>query len=773
MELKIRIATTLCLLTLIASMFFMVRTTQSSPETYGPRLDEIYGRYIESPAAQRYALETGEVDYWPDIRQPDIIRDLEDEYYNVVMMRDAMMYYHIDFNVRDQIGNGTYVQCSDDALGNPTYAQLWRGPPAGSAAAREAVYYQYYGARYMGYVPIDDYLFRYAVAHCLPIDEIVATVYGGISAAKVESLVPGAQKYWFNPAATMPPYDPGDPLASTVYNPGTGEYEDACSILRYAGYVFEPTAPNPAPKHSPSDPDGNWLDPHLHAATNDPGTVWDDTLMMPMNHILFAGVTQAIAPDSYGRDDLCGRDIRAIGLPVEHEETDYGYLTDTMMDFFQFDMYALGWSVGRFPDHLYDFFHSSKNTCPEGYNIPGVMDPTLDALLDDIVGSRDVAVVRAAAFAAQEFLNTKCVSLVTVTRPLTDAGATAAAPPVTRTDTLLGVVPIVGYTPYTGDAGTMNLLHWASNVDPITNPYGIGGSMNLIVPSEATNYHPAFASTTDEFLIMQGVIEALLSVNPYTHDDIPWIATDWTVESWTPDAYTNGVNITFWLRDDVYFHDGSHFNATVAKFSWDYVSGRVPPMPPVGRAGAFWEDYYDADIWNNYCLSVYQNKSSMFILYDCSGWAPLFPPHIYEGEDQFFIPSDEENPLNPALSCLVGTGPWVVREVVWGLGNYVRLTAYRSGASPVTTHWWKTVEELDAELTTMFHWVGDVNSDTDIDVDDLALAGLSFGRILGMPGYNPNADVAPEYTYHTPDNRVDMRDMAEIGRNYGKQRDYP
>jgi ABC-type transport system substrate-binding protein len=727
-------------------------------------VDEIYGRYIESPAAQLFALETDEVDYWPDIRDPQIIRDLEDDGYNVVFTPEAFMYYHIDFNVRDQIGNGTHVQCSDDALGNPTYAALWRGP-TGTQAYREANYYTYTGARYQGYVPLDDFVFRYAVAHCLPLEEIVATVYGGISAAPINSIVPEAQKYWHNPDATMPPYALGDPTATTEWNPATGANDDACSVLRYGGYAWDPEADNPAPKHSGTDPDGNWIDPMTGE---------------PMNHILFAGVTEAIAPDSHGRDDLCARDMRAIGLPIELEETDYGYLTDTMMDFFQFDMYALGWSIGRNPDHLIDFFHSDKNTCPEGYNIMGAMDSELDALLDIIEGSMDRTVVRTAAFDAQVILNSKCYSLPTVTRPLTDAGA-QVGDTSGSTDTIKGVVNSPGYGPTT--SATKTNWYWASNVGT-GNPYGIGGTIRMVLPSEATNYHPAFASTTDEWLIMDLILEGLIGIDPWTHDDIPNVAEDWTVEAWTPDAYTTGVNVTFWLRDDVYWHDGVHVDADEVKFSWDYVAGEYPPFPPVGRAGAFWEDYEGSEVWGTYCLSVYQNKTSMFTLYDCAGWTPLFPQHIYEGEDEYFRPEATPHPDSglaaAGLKCLLGTGPFVFIESTMVLGGYCQIVAFRPGVAPhPTAHWWQSVEGFVAELTEQFHWIGDVSSLTPLEEDgiiniyDMSTAGKAYGKTSGQPGYEAQADIAPEATYHNNDGRVDIRDIAEIGKNWGKQRSYP
>ena len=60
-----------------------------------------------------------------------------------------------------------------------------------------------------------------------------------------------------------------------------------------------------------------------------------------------------------------------------------------------------------------------------------------------------------------------------------------------------------------------------------------------------------------------------------------------------------------------------------------------------------------------------------------------------------------------------------------------------------------------------------------IDIYDLTTMGLAYGLTVGQSGYNSMADISPEPTYHTNDGKVDMRDIAEISRNWSKQRDYP
>lgn len=57
--------------------------------------------------------------------------------------------------------------------------------------------------------------------------------------------------------------------------------------------------------------------------------------------------------------------------------------------------------------------------------------------------------------------------------------------------------------------------------------------------------------------------------------------------------------------------------------------------------------------------------------------------------------------------------------------------------------------------------VGDVNEDSKINVLDLTIASLSYGRFAGGPGYNPQADI-------DKNGFVDISDLVIIAHNLGK-----
>ena len=107
-------------------------------------------------------------------------------------------------------------------------------------------------------------------------------------------------------------------------------------------------------------------------------------------------------------------------------------------------------------------------------------------------------------------------------------------------------------------------------------------------------------------------LEQLISV-PYkwdgSWDDMkPVLATDWSVEWRTEDAdHSGGIKaITFTLRDNVQFHDGSEWNSTVAAWNlnrtiWQSAGfGTLPPSPSVVNLwfkASDWASYFTPE-WN-------------------------------------------------------------------------------------------------------------------------------------------------------------------------------
>lgn len=61
----------------------------------------------------------------------------------------------------------------------------------------------------------------------------------------------------------------------------------------------------------------------------------------------------------------------------------------------------------------------------------------------------------------------------------------------------------------------------------------------------------------------------------------------------------------------------------------------------------------------------------------------------------------------------------------------------------------------------------DINHDLKVDFEDLNIAAQAFGTYSNSPGWNPHADITGKIML-TSDEKVDMRDISFIAKNYGQ-----
>ena len=90
--------------------------------------------------------------------------------------------------------------------------------------------------------------------------------------------------------------------------------------------------------------------------------------------------TASVAPTTAELAARAADALSAIGIPVRSEPMDFSTML-SRLDERDFQMYVLAWQMTRDPDSLYAFY-STKMDIPGGYNLPGISDPELDAVLD-------------------------------------------------------------------------------------------------------------------------------------------------------------------------------------------------------------------------------------------------------------------------------------------------------------------------------------------------------------------------------------------------------
>jgi ABC-type transport system substrate-binding protein len=279
--------------------------------------------------------------------------------------------------------------------------------------------------------------------------------------------------------------------------------------------------------------------------------------------------------------------------------------------------------------------------------------------------------------------------------------------------------------------------------------------------------NPCSGSTVYCWDIMDKTMDGLMAVNPYTHEDMPWMATDWETEVW-PDAGgadVDWMNVTFWLNETVEWQDGRSFTAADAAFNWNFLKTWEVP-----RYLGLTQWLEDVEVLDTYVVRAILNTTSQFLLYDLSGTAAILPPQIwdrawtdlnaimqYDPTASYDLAPGYTAGAHPPPTSLFGTGPFVF--------EYYNPTLMVADLS-ANDYYFKYTNEIAEQKTAMFHEIGDVNRDGYIDVFDLSALGVAYGKRIGWPGYNPDADL-------NSDGICDGRDLALITWHWGEQKEYP
>ncbi len=188
--------------------------------------------------------------------------------------------------------------------------------------------------------------------------------------------------------------------------------------------------------------------------------------------------------------------------------------------------------------------------------------------------------------------------------------------------------PIIGVTADLKTAQTVNRFRIgltgspAEDWDiPITGAYGI---VDLWLQPATTEY---LFATNDAY--DRGISQGVYKSDTY----IPVLATDWVFDFWPEENNSKGfvnrggvANITYTLRDNVDFHDGSAWNATVAKWNIDrayIISGNLTGNGDLRNRDIYWVDVND---WMDYFTPGW-NLSQYLGGY---GWYDTINPWSYQ-----------------------------------------------------------------------------------------------------------------------------------------------
>jgi ABC-type transport system substrate-binding protein len=205
--------------------------------------------------------------------------------------------------------------------------------------------------------PLSDVNFRHALAHLVPKDRIIGSLFKYIN-VRVDTPVPPAQALWYN-----------DGIDDQAYDPTTAE-----QILAAAGYQKS---------------GGEWKDPQ----GND------------LPDLRFYCPLEIVAPTSYTIARMLAEEAEAIGLPnIGGTPMDFGTYLGLVFGDQDFEIYWVCYGLtGSVPTHIWWMFHPI-NDFLGGDNCYGINYPALTAQLDILYGSLDHSAKLTAVTLAQELV---------------------------------------------------------------------------------------------------------------------------------------------------------------------------------------------------------------------------------------------------------------------------------------------------------------------------------------------------------------------------------
>jgi hypothetical protein len=365
--------------------------------------------------------------------------------------------------------------------------------------------------------------------------------------------------------------------------------------------------------------------------------------------------------------------------------TDFPTLVTDLLATRDYDIIGIGLTnLGLYVDWIFDCFHSD-NDVPWGWNFVGAHDDDYDRWAEIILTDMDPARIQEACENwTRKFVNERMDWFPLITGQ--DFCTTKVEPGIELTN----VISMENYGPR--NDWSWQCMHW-NGTPGVVWP---GGSYIAALGDAPHSMNPWTEDTLYGWNMMDRCYASLRMLNPETLKPMPFVATDWYMANWTsiPElGIEEGATASFWLRQDVLWHDWEcQYN--------DRLDQTVFPVNPVdafdcvynmrfmrqehpGRYSGTWAHlvYEEAD--GPFKFNVYFDQTSLYYPGYVSGTSLLMPEHVGEEIESYWetwAPCDgginectyddlmgqcqtgqDCPPSYPYLKQLVGNGPFVFR----------------------------------------------------------------------------------------------------------------
>jgi len=493
-------------------------------------------------------------------------------------------------------------------------------------------------------------------------------------------------------------------------------------------------------------------------------------------------------------EDLAA-EMTALGLQVNKIITERSVCFYNVMVLHNYHIYTGGWSLGSDPDYIFDLYHSSMSGYAYDQNYAWFRNAEFDYWAAKVKYAPDPDSLYFACIQAQ-WVKAKYIPVIELWASKGVKAYRKGWP---------GVVNMEGY-------GTDNSWSFL-RMDYAT--YAASGNMPVGHPADTIIYgfksdisaiHVISSEWLWDWNVLGLIYEGMLGGEPYN------LATDWNTslaEAFSVGSWAGGTKITFTLRNNAYFHDGSLVTADDVKFSllFNQAAG----------SGVSWNYPLVMDIdhvtTSGNTIEVFFNKISVFALH-WAGGLPIINKDLWLAADsgslawglsmtpadgpwtmanrmnvRYYHPwTDDRDGVGGVDIKQDGTGPWSF--VSYSVGSTVLLEKH-------PYPYYLTQAFVDKFINERFHMAGNVNFptgygdtqspkwyggaiDSKVDLTDLTYIGRASGTTAGMlpwgdtwGKFNPDADLEQRVIevsgVPTPQkDKINVFDLFVAGKSFGK-----
>lgn len=450
-------------------------------------------------------------------------------------------------------------------------------------------------------------------------------------------------------------------------------------------------------------------------------------------------------------------ELLAIGLPVDPHVVPKTTCWEAVMKMpYNYHLYTGGWGPYRDPDFLYDQYHSKFgidywNAGRDWANNYVFFD---NPEFDDWAQQLKFAPTMEAAVEPAK----RCQEILMDQVPMVPGWHSAGAIAYRKNYGDWPGEQQYKNSPWTGivntqvisgmDTAGANGIWTFYNMHP--SNFERGGTIRYGFMQDADVFNPVQADFYWDWEFLNKVFDFLISCDPYTGADTPWMAKSWTIGTWD-NGGTTATKITLKLFENILWHDGQPFTSADVEFALPYMKAAY--------ASLFYPltvDLNHVTAIDPYTVEIYYNFQSTWALHWVGG-IPMIPKHIWQSIDPANSRSGGEYETTGKLT---GSGAYKFVSRVKGQSitlednptyfrKIVRPDWFTTGVPTIPTFNGKV--DLDDFMAAVAHYGdgyswphptidpwADVNKDLVVDLDDIMEIGVRFGQTgynNGYPGY--------------------------------------